>query len=147
MDASAPPKVHQSIPRSIWFLACRGRAVLILIGWALLSCHPFVYVKPLLEHFANTYVDHWSPVNFKCSSSRHSNFLCPYNWMWPRIVALSSVHESAKVWAEAYMLLFLIDRVSNWSRSPLTSADCYRCSSLISLFSSNFPKSAAPHKH
>ena len=44
MDASAPPKVHQSIPRSIWFLACRGRAVSIF-SWAFLSCHPFVYVS------------------------------------------------------------------------------------------------------
>ena len=46
MDASAPPKVHQSIPRrSIWFLACTGRAVLLFVGWALLSCHPFVYIS------------------------------------------------------------------------------------------------------
>ena len=29
--------------------------------------------------------------------------------------------------------LFLIDRVSNWSCSPLTSADCYRCPSLYCL--------------
>ena len=44
-EVSAPPKVHQSIPQSIWFLACRGRAVSIFIGWGLLSCRPFVYVS------------------------------------------------------------------------------------------------------
>ena len=44
-EASAPSKVHQSIPRSIWFLACTGRAVLIVIGWAHLSCHPFFYIS------------------------------------------------------------------------------------------------------
>ena len=42
--------------------------------------------------------------------------------------------------------LFLIDRVSNWSCSPLTSADCYRCPSLYCLAHS-FPKSACPRKH
>ena len=44
-ETSTPSKVHQSIARSIWFLACRGRAVLIFIGWAHLSCHPFFYVS------------------------------------------------------------------------------------------------------
>ena len=45
MDASAPPKVHQSIPWNIWFLACRGRAVVIFSGWALLSWYPFLYIS------------------------------------------------------------------------------------------------------
>ena len=43
-DESVPSKVLLSIPRSIWFLACRGRAVSIF-SWAFLSCHPFVYVS------------------------------------------------------------------------------------------------------
>ena len=40
-DESAPSKVHQSIPRSIWFRSCRGRAIWIF-SWAFPSCHPFV---------------------------------------------------------------------------------------------------------
>ena len=43
-DESAPSKVHQSIPRTIWFLACRGGAISIF-SRAFLSCHPFVYVS------------------------------------------------------------------------------------------------------
>ena len=42
--------------------------------------------------------------------------------------------------------LFLIDRVSNGSCSPLTSADCYRCPSLYCL-ARVFQNLPAPHKH
>ena len=42
--------------------------------------------------------------------------------------------------------LFLIDRVSNWSRSPLTSAYCYRCPSLYCL-ARVFQNVPATHKH
>ena len=41
---------------------------------------------------------------------------------------------------------FLIDHVSSWSRSPLTSADCYRCPSLYCL-ARVFQNLPAPHKH
>ena len=86
MDASAPPKVHQSIPWSIWFLACRGRAVLIFIGWALLSCHPFVCVRQA------GIIPTFPAFTIECL------FVCVKGLKWPRIVVLSSVHESAKVW-------------------------------------------------
>ena len=86
MDASTPPKVHQSIPWSIWFLACRGRAVLIFIGWALLSCHPFVCVRQA------GIIPTFSAFTIECL------FVCVKGLKWPRIVVLSSVHESAKVW-------------------------------------------------
>ena len=134
MDASTPPKVHQSIPRSIWFLACRGRAVLIFIGWALLSCHPFVCVRQA------GIIPTFSAPTIECL------FVCIKGLKWPRIVVLSSVHESAKVWTIIRPRLFLVDRVSNGSRSPLTSADCYCCPSLYCLVwvFQNLP---APHKH
>ena len=91
MDASTPPKVHRSIPRSIWFLACRGRAVLIFIGWALLSCHPFVCVRQA------GIIPTFSAPTIECL------FVCVKGLKWPRIVVLSSVHESGKVWTFSHI--------------------------------------------
>ena len=134
MDASTPPKVHRSIPRSIWFLACRGRAVLIFIGWALLSCHPFVCV-----HQAGI-IPTFSAPTIECL------FVCVKGLKWPRIVVLSSVHETAKVWTFGHVYFFIIDHVSNGSCSPLTSADCYCCPSIYCL-AWVFENLPAPHKH
>ena len=98
------------------------------------------------------------PVNFKCASSRHSNFLCPYNWMF--VCLFECLRKSCKMAKDRSSLvrlrkreglnirpcLFLIDHVSSWSRSPLTSPDCYRCPSLYCL-AWVFQNLPAPHKH
>ena len=144
MDASAPPKVHQSIPRrSIWFLACTGRAVLIFVGWALLSCHPFVYISlrystsralTLITGLTSKLQVFVKQV-FQLSLPPQLNVFL-FECLRKRL-KIAKDSSLVRQWKRESLnirpRLFLIDRVSNWSRSPLTSAYCYRCPSLYCL--------------
>ena len=157
MDASAPPKVHQSIPRrSIWFLACTGRAVLIFVGWALLSCHPFVYISlrystsralTLITGLTSKLQVFVKQV-FQLSLPPQLNVFL-FECLRKRL-KIAKDSSLVRQWKRESLnirpRLFLIDRVSNWSRSPLTRADCYRCPSLY-CFAQVFQNLPAPHKY
>ena len=157
IEASAPSKVHQSILQSIWFLACRGRAVLIFIGWAHLSCPAYFYVSlcqstsralTLITGLTGKIQVFVKPA-FQLSLPLQLN-VCLFECLCKRLKmaknSSSLVRPQKREGLNIQPRLFLIDRVSNWSRSPLTSADCYGCPSLYCL-ARVFQNLPGPHKH
>ena len=127
------------IRSSSWLLACRGKAVLIIISWALLSGYLFAYVS-LWQSASRALTSITGLTNKLQVFVKPSNFLCHRNGMfvclngcvkalkWRRIVVASSVHERGKVWTLRLL------------------TDCYLCDSLYCLARvyQNLP---APPKH